>query len=784
MGCTTSSADLGKPNPDQIDISHFTIIRQIGKGGFAEVYVARRKTGAKELVAIKKMDKLTLLRIKDGNDGKRGGAKGSTVRLSSTVWTERHVWSRIASPFLVPLLHAFQDENHLYYVMPLLSAGDLGSYIENFGVLSENSVRFYAAEIVLALEALHSMGIAYRDLKPNNILMWSDGHICLTDFGLCRAVPASGDGLTELKTQIGTRGYQAPELFGKEGHSYPVDFFALGVTLYRLLTGAKLFPPKKSKFMAQLVVPLTHVAMRPFEDLSVQEAYYKVMAEKGTNVDTIKVVRTGIRAAPKQAAGNGNGNGNGTRRRASTGTALGSPSRQLDKYEAKGGGGADGGGGNGGGGGGKGKGGSSGAGDYVSFSLSREAHDLIAQLVDVVPANRLGTRSRTTRTMAASTPKFARPPNTPLAGGLVTPSMRAAGLGAAGSGSGASGDDDVVGLGAAASGGSVRPGSMGASSRDMLNGMGGSRRKLEAAANASGGPLTALALNGGGAVVAGKDDDYSVSDGSDAMDSEGVGAVEIQRRFNGAAASPVMMAVPRQAGTPRDEEKGARPQPSPLGSPGAGAPSLPSPSAAGPAPGGGDQKRGKSLRANGYRGAGGGGAAGTPMNKPSPKGGKPVKVSRKASNAGGVIRGKDENGQWLGLHAGFAQIKNHPFFAGIDWDAMADVRVPPPIVPRLNVACLEQTFKAVPLPKARRDGTVIKKLSQDEQALFANFEVNVAIAGNPVLSNPFFFSAHDAMPGGYQVVAPGSGSEMPGYKPPSAASSAAAAAASPSDAGH
>lgn len=102
------------------------------------------------------------------------------------IQTEKEVLSLINHPFIVHLHFAFQTETHLFLVMDYCEGGDLGKFLEKKKKFDENTVRNYAAEILLALEALHQEKIIYRDMKPDNIVLDRDGHALLTDFGLSK----------------------------------------------------------------------------------------------------------------------------------------------------------------------------------------------------------------------------------------------------------------------------------------------------------------------------------------------------------------------------------------------------------------------------------------------------------------------------------------------------------------------------------------------------------------------------------------------------------------------
>ena len=123
------------------------------------------------------------------------------------LFNEREIIKNIDNPFIVKLYYTFQTTSKAYFILDLLNGGDLYTYIIKNGSMKEENVRFYAAEIVLALEHLHKNNIVYRDLKPQNIIIDKDGHIKLTDFGLSKK-----DFDQELENTIwGTMKYIAPE---------------------------------------------------------------------------------------------------------------------------------------------------------------------------------------------------------------------------------------------------------------------------------------------------------------------------------------------------------------------------------------------------------------------------------------------------------------------------------------------------------------------------------------------------------------------------------------------
>lgn len=141
----------------------------------------------------------------------------------------------VKHPFIVDLIYAFQTDGKLYLILEYLSGGELFVHLEREGIFMEDSASFYLAEIVLALEHLHRQGIIYRDLKPENVLLDAQGHVKLTDFGLCKEAVAEG-GTTN--TFCGTIEYMAPEILTRKGHGKAVDWWSLGALMYDMLTGA------------------------------------------------------------------------------------------------------------------------------------------------------------------------------------------------------------------------------------------------------------------------------------------------------------------------------------------------------------------------------------------------------------------------------------------------------------------------------------------------------------------------------------------------------------------
>lgn len=155
--------------------------------------------------------------------------------------TERNVLEAVSHPFIVNMVYAFQTPKKLYFILEYCPGGELFFHLSRASRFSEGRCRFYAQEILLAIEYLHKHDIVYRDLKPENVLLDADGHVKLTDFGL------SKEGISDnfsAKSICGTPEYLAPEILLRTGHGQPVDWYSLGALIYEMLTGLPPFYTK------------------------------------------------------------------------------------------------------------------------------------------------------------------------------------------------------------------------------------------------------------------------------------------------------------------------------------------------------------------------------------------------------------------------------------------------------------------------------------------------------------------------------------------------------------
>jgi serine/threonine protein kinase len=209
-----------------LTMNSFTIISVIGRGSYGKVMLCEL-TATKQLFAIKSVHKDRLIQSK----------------RTHTILYERNILSNITHPFIVSLCFAFQTERKFYLGLEYVSGGELFHHFRDRSLLNIDSVRFYIAEIALALDHLHAHDIVYRDLKPENVLLGDDGYIKLTDFGLSKIVP------NETSTFCGTPEYLAPEVIRREPYGFMIDWWALGILSYELLFGVTPFFSKNRSRM-------------------------------------------------------------------------------------------------------------------------------------------------------------------------------------------------------------------------------------------------------------------------------------------------------------------------------------------------------------------------------------------------------------------------------------------------------------------------------------------------------------------------------------------------------
>ena len=170
-------------------------------------------------------------------------------RSEISIMSERNLLSKLNHPFIVNMYFAFQDFCNLYLVMDLLTGGDLRYHIAHQKTFSERQTKFFISNMLLALEYIHSQNIIHRDIKPENLVLESTGYLRITDFGVAKINEIDNSSETS-----GTPGYMAPEVILVQNHSFPSDFFALGVIGYEFMLGYRPYLGRGRKEIKHLII--------------------------------------------------------------------------------------------------------------------------------------------------------------------------------------------------------------------------------------------------------------------------------------------------------------------------------------------------------------------------------------------------------------------------------------------------------------------------------------------------------------------------------------------------
>jgi len=212
-------------------LGDFQLVKVLGKGSQGKVMLCRKKQDG-TVYAMKMLRKEHVVL--------RNQVQHTKV--------EREVLGRVAHPFVVSLVYAFQTPQKLYLVQEYCAGGELFFHLGRAkdGRFAEPKARFYFTELLLALEYLHDKGIAHRDLKPENVLLDREGHVKLSDFGLSAV---GVEDAYQVKSSVGTLEYTAPEILDKTGHGCAVDWYSLGALMYEMLTGLPPFYTQKKQLL-------------------------------------------------------------------------------------------------------------------------------------------------------------------------------------------------------------------------------------------------------------------------------------------------------------------------------------------------------------------------------------------------------------------------------------------------------------------------------------------------------------------------------------------------------
>ena len=237
-GQASAGEEEGGRGRSGVRLQDYSLLCIVGIGSFGKVLKVAKKDeeDVRRVYAMKVIEKDLVVRNK---------------MVFHTI-SEKEVLEKATHPFIVRLHRSFQTRKQLVLVMDFLSGGELFFHLQREKRFDEERARVYSAEIALALSHLHGMDIIYRDLKSENLVLDSEGHLVLTDFGLAKVdMPRDG----RAYTFCGTPEYMAPELVRKDGHTFSVDFWSLGILLYEMAAGS---PPFFAKTLPEMYHAILH----------------------------------------------------------------------------------------------------------------------------------------------------------------------------------------------------------------------------------------------------------------------------------------------------------------------------------------------------------------------------------------------------------------------------------------------------------------------------------------------------------------------------------------------
>ncbi|XP_020283793.1 cAMP-dependent protein kinase catalytic subunit-like [Pseudomyrmex gracilis] len=207
---------------DDVHLDDFDRFRTLGTGAFGRVILVKYKPTS-TYYAMKMLDKAKIVKMKQVDHARN----------------EKRILQSISFPFTVFMKFCFKDNSYLYMVLPFVNGGEMFTHLRRMGKFDESLARFYAAQVVLALEYLHHCSLIYRDLKPENILIQNTGYIMMTDFGFCKMLNNG-----RAWTLCGTPEYLAPEVILSKGYNKAIDWWSFGVLIYEMNAG---YPPFYSR---------------------------------------------------------------------------------------------------------------------------------------------------------------------------------------------------------------------------------------------------------------------------------------------------------------------------------------------------------------------------------------------------------------------------------------------------------------------------------------------------------------------------------------------------------
>ncbi|XP_072319173.1 ribosomal protein S6 kinase beta-2-like [Eucyclogobius newberryi] len=259
------TSEIVNRDSERVGPDCFELLRVLGKGAYGKVFQVRKVQGAQtgKIFAMKVLKKAKIV---------------CNAKDTAHTRAEREILETVRHPFIVDLLYAFQTGGKLYLILECLSGGELFMQLEKEGIFMEDTACFYLGEITLALGHLHSNGIIYRDLKPENIMLNQQGHIKLTDFGLCKESIHDG---SVTHTFCGTIEYMAPEILTRSGHNRAVDWWSLGALMYDMMTGSPPFTGENRKKTIDRILKCK-INLPPYLTIDARDLIKKLLKKSAT----------------------------------------------------------------------------------------------------------------------------------------------------------------------------------------------------------------------------------------------------------------------------------------------------------------------------------------------------------------------------------------------------------------------------------------------------------------------------------------------------------------------
>ena len=257
---------------ETVSLDDLLYIKELGKGSYGLVNLVMNKR-TKFPYAIKAISKDRI----------------NLEQMESNIHLEKNILLKIDHPFIVKMVKSIEDKKNIYFLMEYLKGKELFDVIRDIGLLNKEQTNFYIASMLIAIDYLHSRKIIYRDIKPENIVVTSNGYIKLIDFGTAKEIDA------RTKTIIGTPHYMAPEAIMGGGYSFPVDFWSISICMFEFIYGCVPFGDKSEDPMEIYFAIINSILEFP-SDIKVDKEFKRLMKKmldknpvcRLTNLDSIK----------------------------------------------------------------------------------------------------------------------------------------------------------------------------------------------------------------------------------------------------------------------------------------------------------------------------------------------------------------------------------------------------------------------------------------------------------------------------------------------------------------